>query len=149
MPELHATETRIDGVEIVEVAPLEDAGRKVAFRHLDRMEIAKGEGAAFLLVGIEPRTPAQARLGPGAGGEAAGLEPAVGKGRLREISALDGHALEETAVETTLREVDAVAAPRAGRPLGRDAAVVGARLLPVRGSLHELLEVGSDRLENR
>jgi hypothetical protein len=53
---------RVHSDEAIKIAPLEDAGRGIAFDDVDSLEVAEGEGAAFLPDRIEQGTAVNPRF---------------------------------------------------------------------------------------
>ena len=106
--EIHAPEARIRGVEIIEVAALERAGREVALDDLGAMHVAERERASLPLAGIEGGTAAQPRLGQLAARQPHRLERAVAERGPGEVRTADGRRLENAALEAGLREIEVV-----------------------------------------
>src|SRR5262245_63755563 len=108
MSELGAAKAAVDGAKIVKVAAFERAGREVALGQLGAMQIAEGEGTAFLLRDVEQRAALEPRHGELAVGKPAGFEPAVLEGAAREIGAADRGQAKEAPLELCLGEVDII-----------------------------------------
>src|SRR4029453_11343270 len=106
--EAHAAKARVRGVEIIEIAALERAGREVALDDLGGVDVAKGEGSSLPLAGIEGGTSAQPCLDQLAARQPHRLERAIAELGAREIRTADARRLEKAALEAPLGEIELV-----------------------------------------
>ena len=72
--EAGAAKAAVDRMDVVEIAALERARREVAVDGLGGLQVAEGEGAAFLLLQVEQGATVEARGGQLAAGESRRLD---------------------------------------------------------------------------